>query len=642
MHDAEHHSRKLLPWLWAWYGALVGLLFPLLALFWGDIHLPDLWALAAFWRTTPLFQIITTAPWVLGALSFAAGRWHRQSLNLRDELSQLIQRQTQEIASLHEQYRIQAELIDERDKKYRQIVELAQEGIWVISAQWETLYVNKSMANMLGYAEQEMIGMNLTQFMDEQGLAEARANAQSQDENGPMRNQPFRFKRKEGGDVYTLMSATPLYTAAGDQIEARIGMFVDMTAEKLAQDRFAQLHQELMHEKELLQAIFDHMPMMIMVMDEQRRPLIVNQCLEKSLDFDLKTMREQQPQYTRYECFESSVRSEARHFAEQVFNQWRDFEMSDPGGEGVLHTRWMNLKLSNDYTLHIGQDITQKRRTELEKDQMHQRLRTVYEELELKLVESKNLNNQLRTTQFQLLQVQKLDAIGKLAGGVAHEFNNLLATILGYASMLTEQFADRPRALRQMNIVKESAERGAELTKKLLGFARSSTHEKRRLSVTRVAEDNILQLQRLLKPGTTLQLNLAPDVFECEGDSSQIAQLLINLVSNACEAMPQGGVIRLESFNHELTAPEAEALQLRIGAYACLAVIDGGAGVDPAIQHRIFDPFFTTKAIGSGSGLGLSLVYGIMQNHGGTVMVDSSPGQGTTLTAYFPAVQAPL
>jgi len=237
----------------------------------------------------------------------------------------------------------------------------------------------------------------------------------------------------------------------------------------------------------------------------------------------------------------------------------------------------------------------------------------------------------------QLIQAQKMESIGVLAGGVAHDFNNLLAGILGYASLIKAQFEEGTPLYRYADVIERSATRASELTEKLLAFARGGKYKVEVINLNEIIEEVVTLLSRTIDKTIAIHKELAPDLFLVEADPSQMTQTLLNICVNARDAMPNGGILTLKTYNtylEERFFPTGE--RSRPGYYVAVSVSDTGTGMSEAIKQRIFEPFFTTKERGKGTGLGLSMVYGIVRNHGGYIDVSSKLGQGTTFTIYLP------
>jgi two-component system, cell cycle sensor histidine kinase and response regulator CckA len=247
-----------------------------------------------------------------------------------------------------------------------------------------------------------------------------------------------------------------------------------------------------------------------------------------------------------------------------------------------------------------------------------------------------------RKLEEQFRQAQKMEAVGRLAGGVAHDFNNLLSVILGYAELAAAELAAQHEARRALSEIIRAAERAAALTSQLLAFGRRQILKPRVLDINEVLSDFAPMLSRLIDERIEIHVIPAAKPANIRADPNQVQQILLNLVVNARDAMPEGGVLTLEAFRATLDESQtAERLNLRPGVYTVIAVSDTGHGMDAATRDRIFEPFFTTKGPGRGTGLGLSTVFGIVQQSGGSIWVYSEPERGTTFKIYLPGTEEP-
>jgi two-component system cell cycle sensor histidine kinase/response regulator CckA len=257
--------------------------------------------------------------------------------------------------------------------------------------------------------------------------------------------------------------------------------------------------------------------------------------------------------------------------------------------------------------------------------------------IEITLHKYKAQEQILHRTEEQLRQAQKMEAIGRLAGGVAHDFNNILSVILSYSDMLMENLRPGEPMRNDLEEIQKAGIRAASLTRQLLAFSRQQVLEPRNLNLNEVMIGIEKMLKRMM--GEDVQMRFFPkaDLDICYVDPGQIEQVLMNLVVNARDAMPQGGQLTIETSNIVLDEPYvAQHPGSSVGAHVVLSVTDTGTGMDKDTQLRIFEPFFTTKPVGEGTGLGLSTVYGIVKQSGGSVWVYSEVGQGTTFKIYFP------
>ena len=244
-----------------------------------------------------------------------------------------------------------------------------------------------------------------------------------------------------------------------------------------------------------------------------------------------------------------------------------------------------------------------------------------------------------RELQQQLFQAQKMDIIGRLAGGMAHDFNNILQAILGFTEILAADIPEDHPSHADVMEIRKSTQRAMTLTRQLLAFGRKQVLSIADLDLNTLAGNMGNMLQRLIGVNYHLHYDLEPGMAMVHGDSGQLEQVILNLVINARDAMPAGGVITIGTRRRIVLADEAvrRGPPWRTGAYFCLSVVDRGTGIPPDILPRLFEPFFTTKGKGKGTGLGLSVVYGIVQQHGGWVEVATQVGEGSTFTIYLSA-----
>jgi two-component system, cell cycle sensor histidine kinase and response regulator CckA len=246
-----------------------------------------------------------------------------------------------------------------------------------------------------------------------------------------------------------------------------------------------------------------------------------------------------------------------------------------------------------------------------------------------------------RGLEAQLLQAQKMEAIGTLAGGVAHDFNNILMAIMGYANILQMRMVENDPLRVYVDQIASSTGKAANLTQSLLAFSRKQTMELHPRSTNMIVRDVEKLLKRLVPEDVKFTVSLNEDVT-IMADVTQIDQVLMNLISNAKDAMPKGGALHVEVKPVEIGKVFRQTYGFgEPGRYSMISVTDTGSGMDEATQKRIFEPFFTTKEAGKGTGLGLSIAYGIVKQHNGYITVSSQLGEGTTFEIYLPAVDTP-
>ena len=256
----------------------------------------------------------------------------------------------------------------------------------------------------------------------------------------------------------------------------------------------------------------------------------------------------------------------------------------------------------------------------------------------LDITEQQRRDEEKSMLEEQFHQAQKMEAIGRLAGGVAHDFNNLLTVINSYAELILQRVEENPELHSDTQEILKAGRQAASLTRQLLAFSRKQPMEVQLLDLNEVVRGTSKMLGRLIGEDIDLQTSLKSGIHQVRADSSQIEQILLNLAVNARDAMPNGGVLRIETDQADGTDPMSKRHgRKKSSSYVVLTVTDTGSGMGPEVLEQIFDPFFTTKEQGRGTGLGLSTVYGIVEQSGGYISVSSEPGQGTSFRVYLPA-----
>jgi signal transduction histidine kinase len=278
-------------------------------------------------------------------------------------------------------------------------------------------------------------------------------------------------------------------------------------------------------------------------------------------------------------------------------------------------------------------------------------------ELEKEIVEREAIGRKLQESQGSLLariekerkledqlrQSQKMEAIGTLAGGIAHDFNNILAAIIGFSQLALEREADGRPVRQHIEKVVSAGMRGKDLVRRLLAFSRKSEQEKMLLRLSDIVEESVELLRPSLPPGIDVRFTITSASSRVLADRTQMEQVIVNLCTNAAHAIGNNrGVIAIELADVALGQEERPGPALKPGDYVRLTVKDTGKGMTAEVMQRIFDPFFTTKKSGEGTGLGLSIVHGIIEGHGGAIIVESMPGAGTQFSVYMPLPPATI
>jgi PAS domain S-box-containing protein len=395
------------------------------------------------------------------------------------------------------------------------------------------------------------------------------------------------------------------------ELEKRV---MDRTSELAASNRALsaeiegrrQLENDLSKQNEVLQKIFDHIPVMISFFDRECRLKLANREWERTLGWSLEEIVERNIDIVA-ECYpDPRDRQSVRDFIARSNGEASDFRTRTRDGQ-VIDTTWAVIRLSDGMTISIGIDTTQR----------------------------KALEEQLR-------QSQKMEAIGQLAGGIAHDFNNLLTGVIGYCELAMARLKKGDPLEDYIAQIRTAGDRAAELTHQLLAFSRKQVLQPKVLNLNSVVAGIEGLLRRLIGEDVQLRTVLAPDLGTVKADPGQIEQVIVNLAVNARDAMPGGEkTLTIETSNLDLVAgSKMDHLAVEQGAYVTLLVRDTGRGMDQQTMAHLFEPFFTTKDSGKGTGLGLATVYGIIKQSGGSISVDSEPGRGSEFKIYLPRVES--
>jgi len=490
------------------------------------------------------------------------------------------------------------------EQRYRTMFEEAIVGIFQTTPQGRFLRLNPAMARMFGYSSPADMAASVTNIADQLYVDPLRRNELKSliEQHGAVENFECQVYRKDGTKMWISENVRAVYE--GSVVVLYEGTNSDITARKQTETALRQSEQRLSEAAEFTQTVIASSPVGIGTYDGvSGQCMSVNEALARIIGCTTEVALKQNfRQLTSWK--ESGLLKNA------------DDVLSD--GKACRHeTRFVTTfgkEVCLDYTLV---PFSVRKRPHL--------LLMVSD-----VMEQKQLEEQFR-------QAQKMEAVGRLAGGVAHDFNNAIGVIVGYGALLKERVLADEKALQYVAEISKASQRAASLTRQLLAFSRKQLIQPIVLDLNAVVKDTERMLRRLIGEDITLAVALGPDLGRIQADRGQLEQVLMNLAVNARDAMPQGGKLIIETHNAALDkAAMAQHPYVKPGHYVVLSVSDTGCGMDKETQAHIFEPFFTTKGLGKGTGLGLSTVYGIVKQSEGYIWVYSEPGKGARFNIYWP------
>jgi PAS domain S-box-containing protein len=486
--------------------------------------------------------------------------------------------------------------------------------LFLVDRNGVTLAASPRAAEILGYPLAELVGGPVAEiFHPEDRLAVGIQLTRCFADPGQVHEWEFRKLRRDGSIVWVREAARALTLADG--LPAALVSCHDITSHhRLEDDLSATRHrlEELVDEKATeLRTILECSPDFIQLLDRAARIVYINRVRPEWAGKKVVGT-------LTYDYLEEPFRSRMREALERVF---RSGEPVSYEVEYRLPDRSMRFFESRiaPVVLHgevVGAvchatDVTDRRLAEAG----------------------------WRESEERLQRATRLDSIGRLAGGIAHDFNNLLTVVTGSAQLVGRSFAGLDPRRRQVEEILSAVERANGLTKQLLAFASRQTLAPRIVDPGAVIRDVESLLRRLIRADIRLEIRLDPQVRSVRADPSQLEQVVLNLVINACDAIRGPGRVEIATFGREADEAPAGEDALRPGPYSGVRVTDNGSGIPLEIQGRIFEPFFTTKPSGSGTGLGLATAYGIVRQSGGKISFHSEPGRGTTFEVLLPVAQ---
>jgi PAS domain S-box-containing protein len=501
------------------------------------------------------------------------------------------------------------ESLRDSEERYRTLVEASPDGIIASDLSGTILMCNRRAAEIHGYGNAgDLIGGLARMLIAPADRQRVDAAILSRVAAGGSVDVECQILLRDGAERSAQVTAAPLRTGDG-AIAGSVAIVHDITERKEA-DR------ALRQAREFSASVIDAIPGVFFVLDRQGKYVRWNRNLENLLDVP----PEQIAQRDALATFYPEDRQRVVDGIDAAFATGSaDVEARGFVGRSqeLRHFYFTGRRMELDgvaYLVGFGIDITKRKQAEAARARL----------------------------ESQLLQSQKLESVGRLAGGVAHDFNNYLTVINGYCDLLLSRLAPDDPDRAGLVDARRAGERAATLTRQLLAFGRQQILSPSPVSLNQIVSSIETMLRCLVPENIDLATVLAPGLGAAMADTGQIEQVLMNLVTNARDAMPNGGTIRIETANVDLDSATGERHRdIAPGAYVTLAVTDTGVGMDERTRALIFEPFFTTKELGKGTGLGLAMVYGIVKQSGGAIAVRSEPGAGSAFTVYFPRVDAP-
>jgi len=497
--------------------------------------------------------------------------------------------------------RLTAEALQASEQQYRSLFERNMAGVFRSTPEGKLLDCNPALAAMFGYTREEMLRVPLSDLYFG-GLEERNRLILGQLAGRSPAPHEFCLRRKDGSPVWVVLNANLEPQPGGKSIVE--GTLIDITERKLTSLAIEDW-------KNRYEAAVLASGQIIYESDPESTRVTLGGCVEEVLGYSAEELSGDAGTWLRLIHPEDSS-----HYLERLrfavsSRETIEFEFRARRKDNGYRTLWEQGRAVFDQSGRVLRivgfisDITDRR-----------------------LLES------------QLRQAQKMEAVGRLAGGVAHDFNNLLTIISGYSSLLLERTGPAGPSHHELQQIHSAADRAAALTRQLLAFSRQTVLQPRHLNLNDVVHSLEKMLRRLIGEDIEVMIALAPDLGIVRVDPGHIDQVLMNLVVNARDAMPDGGKLTIQTENVHLDENYARKHDyVRPGPFVLLAVSDSGTGIPPEIQSRIFEPFFTTKEPGKGTGLGLPMVYGIVKQSGGSIEVYSEVNCGTTIKIYLPRVE---
>ncbi len=516
------------------------------------------------------------------------------------QLEERVRERTADLKETNRSLRLQIEerakveaALKESEHKFRAIFDNAMDGILLADVENKTfLSGNKMICLMLGYGEEEIRGLQVTDIHPEEELPYVIEQFDKQYRKEILTAADIPVKRRDGTIFYADINSSPVTLSGRTYL---IGVFRDITARRLAEAA-------LRESEERFRTIYEYAPIMIDSFNDDGRCTLWNKACEHHLGYSQEeVLNSEDPLSLFYP--DPGERERTLNSILKKDGQFREFNVR--AKDGSFHNQmWANFMLPKGNIIALGYDITDR-----------------------------------KSLETRLFHAQKMEAVGQLAGGVAHDFNNILTAIISNSYLLKMKVGEDSDAGGLVDKITALSNNAARIVQELLVFSRKQKTEMACVDLNEVIRSTENLLKEFTGKKTDVNIYLAEKALPVMADRNQLEQVIVNLATNARDAMPDGGSLTvrtaLEEVDDHFITRHGFGTS---GMYALLSVTDSGSGMSEETQQKVFEPFFTSKEVGKGTGLGLSIVYGIIEKHKGHIHMESMLGAGTTINIYIPLV----
>lgn len=487
------------------------------------------------------------------------------------------------------------EALKASETRYRALFDQSTDAILIVHPQGEIVAANPSAATLFGAELNDIIARSILEFYADP-TDRTRFRKLIEDE-GCVKEFDWRVRRRDGSVRYCILDATAWRDEHG-QVLAYMGISRDLTERRLAEEERLRLVTAIEQSEET-----------IFITDADGTIRYVNPAFERTTGYNREEAIGGNP----------SILKSGKHGAHFYQDLWRTIQSGQTWHGHFINRRKDGSLYEEDATISPVRDDSG----------------TIVNYVAVK----RDVTNEVML-QRQLLEAQKMEAVGTLAGGIAHDFNNLLHVIQGYADMALFDVKKDSQGYLELKQIRQAAKTAAELTRSLLTFSRRVEGQHRPVNLNHELKTIINMLKRTIPRMISIELELAENLHSVNADPAQLQQIIMNLGVNARDAMPDGGRFTIQTRNVTLDEEYCKShLEMEPGDYVELMVSDTGTGMQKETAQYVFDPFYTTKDPGKGTGLGLSIVYGIVKSHGGNITCYSEPGEGTTFRIHLPSIE---